>query len=92
MKYDDVTIHYSPSTIISEFDAAPDYALFPQSVVALIQKRSLSSVERDRWIGIGIPFVKHGRSVRYRKKDILQWLEAQKAVKSTTEAQYKAPK
>lgn len=78
--------------LLEEFNTAPIEAWFGQDTVAAIQNRSESSIERDRWIGIGIPFIKCVRSVRYRKKDILEWLEAQKTVQSTTEAQYKAPK
>ncbi len=58
------------------FASAPDYALFDQNMVALLRGCSNATIERDRWAGSGVPFVRQGRSVRYRKKDIVAWLDA----------------
>ena len=33
-------------------------------------------LERDRWVGASIPFVKVGRRVRYRASDIATFIEA----------------
>jgi excisionase family DNA binding protein len=71
--------------MITEYELAPDSALFSQETVAAILNCSLATLERDRWIGSGIPFVKIGRMVRYRKKDIHDWLEKHKLFQSTSE-------
>lgn len=73
--------------LIHEFDIASETTLFPQEIVCAIRACSKATVERDRWAGTGVPFLKVGRSVRYRKADILTWLEHHKTYCSTTEAQ-----
>lgn len=73
--------------LINEYEDAPLSALFSQETVGAILNCSLATIERDRWIGAGIPFVKIGRMVRYRKKDIHDWLEKHKSFQSTTEMQ-----
>lgn len=40
-------------------------------------------------VGTGVPFIKIGRSVRYRKSDIRAWLNAQPVVQSTTQFRLK---
>jgi hypothetical protein len=73
--------------LINEYEHAPDSALFAQETVAAILNCSLATIERDRWIGNGIPFIKIGRMVRYRKSDICLWLKEHRAFRSTTEMQ-----
>jgi hypothetical protein len=74
-------------SLLEEFKSAPPETWFGQEIVAVVRDCSISTVERDRWAGTGIPFVKCSRSVRYRKSDILQWLAKHKPIQSTTEAQ-----
>lgn len=74
--------------LIAEFEAAPDTTWFNQEMVAAIRACSLATIERDRWAGTGIPFVKMGRLVRYRKIDIQNWLHSHLAFQSTTQAQH----
>lgn len=74
-------------SLLAEFSTAPDDTWFRQLTVAAVRQCSLSTVERDRWAGTGVPFVKSGRSVRYRKIDILQWLAKHNPVQSTTQYQ-----
>jgi len=74
-------------TLITEYELSPDTALFNQETIAAIRDCSLATIERDRWAGTGIPFVKMGRLVRYRKSDIRRWLESHLSVQSTTQAQ-----
>jgi len=69
---------------IQEYERSPDWALFSQETVAAIRDCSLATLERDRWIGSGIPFIKMGRLVRYRKADIRAWLEGHQPVQSTS--------
>lgn len=73
--------------LINEFEIAPDSALFSQETVAAILDCSLATIERDRWIGKGIPFAKFGRLVRYRKADICEWLAQHRSFQSTTAMQ-----
>lgn len=70
--------------LINEFEQAPNWALFSQETVAAIRDCSLATLERDRWAGTGVPFVKMGRLVRYRKSEILVWLENHQSVLSTS--------
>lgn len=71
--------------LIQEYESAPDWVLFSQETVAAIRDCSLATLERDRWIGIGVPFIKMGRLVRYRKSDISAWLEQHFLFQSTSQ-------
>lgn len=73
--------------LLREFNEADPLAMFSQKTPAALLDCSEGTMERDRWIGIGIPFVKCGRSVRYRKKDILEYLESLTPASPATEAQ-----
>lgn len=75
--------------LITEYDRAPDSALFTQETVAAIRDCSLATMERDRWAGTGVPFVKIGRLVRYRKTDIQIWLDRHQSFQSTSKQQAK---
>jgi hypothetical protein len=73
--------------LMHEYELAPESALFSQETVAAILGCSAATLERDRWHGSGIPFIKVGRMVRYRKLDIRSWLDGQLVFQSTTQAQ-----
>jgi hypothetical protein len=45
-----------------------------------------STAEQDRLYGRGAPFVRMGRSIRYRLDDVVAWLERLPRFSSTTEA------
>jgi len=75
--------------LINEYEQAPEWALFNQDTVAAIRNCSLATIERDRWAGTGIPFIKMGRLVRYKKSDIHTWLGQQPSLQSTTRTQHK---
>ncbi len=70
---------------LAEFYAAPDEALFNQLKIANIRDCSTATMERDRWAGGGIPFIKIGRAVKYRKADVLEWLAQHQPQTSTSE-------
>ena len=70
---------------LAEFYNAPNDALFNQTVVAHVRSCSLATLERDRWLGNGIPFIKIGRSVKYRKSDVLVWLAQYQPQNSTSD-------
>jgi hypothetical protein len=71
--------------LIREYELAPDWALFSQETVAAIRACSLATLERDRWIGNGVAYIKMGRLVRYRKSDIRAWLDQHISIQSTSE-------
>jgi hypothetical protein len=45
-----------------------------------------STAEQDRLYGRGAPFIRMGRSIRYRLDDVVTWLESLPRYNSTTEA------
>ena len=75
----------SRAELIREFDQGPDSALFDQRVIAAVRDCSTAKLERDRWQGIGIPYVKDGARVRYRKSDVLAHQAALPVYRSTSE-------
>lgn len=50
--------------------------LWTQRQVAEYLGKSEKWLERDRWIGATIPFVKVGRAVRYRAADVVAYVHA----------------
>jgi predicted DNA-binding transcriptional regulator AlpA len=73
------------SSLVRQFWAAPDEALFPQTVLVAITGLSAAYFERGRWAGYGPKFIKLGRLVRYRKADVLDWINHRPPVASTSE-------
>jgi hypothetical protein len=64
------------ATILAAFYAAPDDALFDEKTIAAVRDCSLATMQRDRWAGTGIPFIKPTpRTVRYRKSTVNNWLD-----------------
>ena len=41
-------------------------------------KRALSSLRNDRFHGRGIPYIKIGRSVRYNREEVINFMESRK--------------
>lgn len=74
-------------SLLTEFEAAPDKALFGQITLAAIRDCSVATLERERLIGGGVEYIKCGRSVRYYKSSILQWLDKCDIVHSTSQYQ-----
>lgn len=63
----------------------PEKAVFPYLINA---QPSTARKSRTTGILLGRPalrFVKHGRTIRYRLKDVLDWLEAGKDYSNTAE-------
>lgn len=71
--------------LINEFESAPDSMLFNQNTLAATLDCSTQLLERNRWAGQGVPYLKIGRKVLYRKSDVLGFLQQQKVYHSTTE-------
>ncbi|KTD54267.1 hypothetical protein Lsai_3089 [Legionella sainthelensi] len=63
--------------LINEFESAPDSTLFNQNTLAAVLDCSVQLLERNRWAGQGVPYIKIGRTVRYRKSDIIGYLQQQ---------------
>jgi hypothetical protein len=59
--------------------------LLTQREYAQIRRCSERTVERERATGTGCQFIKIGRSVRYRRRDVIDFIERH-ARKSTSEA------
>jgi Helix-turn-helix domain len=62
----------------------PDF-LFTQSEYANLRRCSERTIERERASGAGCRYIKIGRSVRYKRADVLDFIE-QHARLSTSEA------
>jgi hypothetical protein len=58
-----------------QFWGSPDEALHPTPVIAAVFDSSEAKLERDRWQGVGLPYVKIDGLVRYRKSDVLAQIE-----------------
>ena len=45
---------------------------------ALLVGKSVSTLRNDRCLGRGVAYFKIGKTVRYRRGEVLKWLEAQR--------------
>jgi hypothetical protein len=52
-----------------------NYELLNEKEAAAILRVSVSKLQKDRIRGDGVPFVSLGRSVRYKTKDIISYIE-----------------
>ena len=48
--------------------------------VSSITGRALSTLRNERSRGSGIPYIKIGRSVRYKLQDVVEFMEARKII------------
>jgi len=71
--------------LINEFEYAPNSMLFKQNTLAAILDCSTQLLERNRWAGEGVPYLKIGRKVLYRKSDVLEFIQQQKVYRSTSD-------
>ncbi|MHA3090828.1 helix-turn-helix domain-containing protein [Acinetobacter brisouii] len=62
--------------LLQRFLSAPEEQLFPQEAIALYLQCSTNTLQRMRCIGGGIPYAKIGRTVAYKKKDVLHYQES----------------
>lgn len=74
---------FNETQLTEAFWQAPSEALFTQKTVAAVFGLTEAWCERMRWCGGGPAFVKLGRSVRYRKSDLVAWINSRE-MKSTT--------
>lgn len=59
-----------------------DDDLLTETEAAKLRRQSVRTLQAERVRGGGCPFVKLGRSVRYRRSDILRFIES--SVKTST--------
>lgn len=71
--------------LLNEFEFAPTSALFNQHTLAAVLDCSTQLLERNRWEGKGVPYLKIGHKVLYRKSDVLSFLQQQKIYRSTSD-------
>ena len=71
--------------LIQEFESAPSATLFNQNTLAAILDCSTQLLERNRWAGQGVAYLKIGGKVLYRKQDVLDYLQQQKIYRSTSD-------
>jgi hypothetical protein len=72
-------------SLLNEFESAPQSALFNQRTIAAVLSCSTQLLERNRWAGSSVPYLKIGRKVLYRKSDVLDFLQQQKIYRSTSD-------
>lgn len=58
----------------AEIDAAPNWALFDEEYVAAVRGLSVFTIQAERRRSTGVPYVRQGRRVLYRKQDIMDFL------------------
>ena len=46
--------------------------------VSILVGKSVPTLRNDRSLGRGVPYFKIGRAVRYRRGEVLKWLETQR--------------
>jgi hypothetical protein len=74
----------------AEFWPAPLDALFDRSTVAAALNRSNAWLEMKATAGGGPPFLKFGRRVLYRKRDVLAWLD-KNSISASSTSSYSSP-
>jgi hypothetical protein len=68
---------------VTDIDSLP-FLMTPRQVATLGVK-TVNTLQQERYEGRGIPFVKIGSSVRYRKTDVLDYINTH-VFRSTREA------
>jgi hypothetical protein len=61
-------------TAPTNLDELPEVMTTPQ--LAAFMQTTTNSLNQDRYLGRGIPFVKFGKRVRYLRNDVLDYLAA----------------
>lgn len=60
--------------------------LYSPKQLAELRGVSLPTITHDRLIGGGVPFMRIGRLIRYREREIQAWIDGHQSFTSTTEA------
>ncbi|KTD66702.1 hypothetical protein Lste_2908 [Legionella steelei] len=78
-------LNISSLDLLNEFESAPESALFSQQTIAAVLSCSTQLLERNRWAGTGIPYLKIGRKVLYRKSEVQEFIQQQRVYRSTSD-------
>ena len=76
-----------PADLVAEFWAAPPEALFAQPTISAVLDLSQDWCERARWSGNGPPYIRIIRAIRYRKADIIQWIDQRRVTSTSAQTQ-----
>lgn len=60
-----------------------DELLTPEQLAEYLHA-SVNSLANDRYMGVGVPFVRVGRRIRYRRLDVVAYLEANRFSRTDT--------
>ena len=60
--------------------------LITETKLAQVLGVSIQKLQRDRWAGRGIPYIKVGRCVRYRPEAVDAYLESRTRTSTTQQA------
>lgn len=63
--------------MLTRIDELP-VLLTPQELAQLL-RTTTNSLAQDRYLGRGVPFVRHGRKVLYARSDVLSYLDKNRA-------------
>lgn len=55
------------------YNLPPNECLLDETAVAMRQGRAVKTLRNQRVTGDGIPYLKLGRTVRYRLSDVIAW-------------------
>lgn len=79
------------ATLAHEFNALPEIALVNERLTSAVTGIPVRSLQQNRCNKVGIPFIRNGRSVLYRKADIVAFIEGRlETIKGMTGAQQRA--
>lgn len=67
---------FEKQKLLNQFLHAPTEQLFPQESVAVYLQCSTNTLQRLRCVGGGMPYTKIGRTVAYKKQDVLEYQES----------------
>lgn len=72
-----------PIQALRFYNEAPLEALIPPSITGLVINKTEPVMAKDRCIGVGPKFVRNGRFIYYRKRDIQAFCESLPALSCT---------
>jgi hypothetical protein len=78
MKKQDENIPEVSPDIVRQFWEAHDETRFDSTVIAAVRGCSVAKLDYEGWRGTGIPYFKDSAHRRYRKKDVVKYLDAQR--------------
>lgn len=80
--------HSEKLQLLEEYSAKPLTAYLSEREVAVVLGCSPRKLQKDRGQGTGIPYIKQGRAVRYRKSSVEKHMGAKTEFVCTREAAF----